>query len=617
MTGSRVNTLSLALVLSLTFALAARAETPEAGPASAPPRGLSPPPESSPPSNTSPSTEDTAPAKKPTGTEAWQSPSEQTVPDKPGQPSGPRVTVSGLTAIDPSAGGLLASGSGGFNSNLWAGSPRSAIVSRLTQLPSAPNSPAMQSLLRRLLLTAATPPEGAAPPEEPSLLALRVSKLVANGWIGEAEALASRSPRDDSYARQVWAESLLLQGREGDACGDATSLRQSANDPYWLKLRVLCYILQDDTQAATLTLDVMRERSVADDAFFALATALTEGGTPQVTALPAPSGIHLALLRRANKAPPAAIAGWVPATNLLSQASGDANVRLAAAERAAVAGLLPADQLRAIYDAEQFTPDQLDDPEESAAKLPPPRANALYYQSIAKRTLPAARAAAFAAALQRAESQNRFALFAEVTSDVALQIKPSPQTAWLAPYIARVLFYTGNDKAAEQWFMVLTGPTDGPTLNALQLHTGLVRPSPEHLARMQGAMTWLGQNALLAGGAKDWLMERATREIPLLDALGYIVPPDAQWAVSATTAGVSPSGPSAEALSAISRSAQDGKLGETLLDALIALGPGGPTRAQGQTVTRVVKALMAVGLRDEARAIAIEAVLGAPVRLRK
>jgi len=344
---------------------------------------------------------------------------------------------------------------------------------------------------------------------------------------------------------------------------------------------------------------------------------LAEVGRAQVTALPAPSGIHLALLRHAKMPPPAALAGWVPATNLLSQESGDAIIRLTASERAAVAGLLPADQLRAIYEAETFTPDELDDPEEGAAKLPPARANALYYQSIAKRTIPAARAGAFAAALQRAEAQNRFALFAELTAGVAQLIKPSPQTAWLAPYVERTLHYTGNDKAAEQWLMALTSPADGPTVNAIQLHAGLVRPTPENLAPMQGAMVWLGQNALQQGGAKEWLMERATREIPLLDALGYIVPPDAQWAVSATTAGVSPSGPAAEALTGLSRAAQEGRLGETLLNALTALGQGGPSRAQGQTVVRVVKALMAVGLRDEARAIAIESVLAAPVRLRK
>jgi len=604
MTGSRVNAFLCAVLFSLSPHLAAAADPQGSGPATAPPRGLAPPPGA-------PTVEEPATPAEP------GVPAEETLPDKFGAPQGPRVTMTGLSAIDPAGAGLINSGNGGFAGTLWSGSARSAVSARIAQLPAAPNSPAMQSLMRRLLLTSAQPPAGTAPPDEPSFLALRLSKILANGWLDESAMLAAQSARDDSFARQTAAEALLLQGRDGDACSDATAMRQSASDPYWLKLRVLCYLQSQDTSAATLTLDVMRERGIEDEAFFALAGALAEGAAaPQITALPRPSGLHLALLRHANKSAPANLAAWVPATALLSQ-SNDVDVRLTASERAAAAGLLPADQLRMAYEADTFTPDQLDDPEEWAPKLSPARANALYLQSITKRTLPAARAAAFAAALQRAESQNRFALFAQMTDELALQIQPSPQTAWLAPYIERVLLQSGRDKAVEQWLMTLNAPSDAPTVNAIQIHLAFARPSTENIARLQGAMTWLGENALLPGGAKDWLMDRATREIPLLEALGYVIPPDAQWAASATTAGVVPQGPAAEALIALTRTAQDGRVGETALNALVALGQGGPTRAQGQTVARVVKALMAVGLRNEARAIATEAVLGSPIRLRK
>lgn len=603
MTGSRVNFFLCAVLLSLSPLQASAADPENTGPATAPPRGLTQPGE--------PIVEEEPVPTDPTA------PTEETLPDKPGAPSGPRVTMTGLSAIDPAGAGLVSSNSGGFAPTLWSGSARTAVASRIAQMPAAPNSPAMQGLMRRLLLTSAQPPAGATPPDEPSFLGLRLSKMLASGWLEESAMLAGQSRRDDSFARQTAAEALLLQGRDADACGDTTSLREQSNDPYWLKLRVLCYVQQQNIPAATLTLDVMRERGIEDDAFFALASALTEGGAaPKITALPKPSGVHLALLRQANATPPAALAVWVPGTTLLSQ-SADPDVRLTAAERAAVAGLLPPDQLRIIYDAEAFTPDQLDDPEEWAAKLPPARANALFFQAITKRSMPAARAAAFAAALQRAESQNRFALFASLSDEIALKIQPAPDTAWLAPFVVRVLLYSGKDKAAERWLTVLNSPTDGPTVNAIQIHLALVRPTTENVARLQGAMTWLGQNALQPGGAKDWLMDRATREIPLLEALGYLVPPDAQWAVSATTAGVVPSGASAEALIAIPRTAQEGRVGETVSNALVALGPGGPSRAQGQTVTRVVKALMQVGLRDEARAIATEAVLGSPIKLRK
>ena len=223
-------------------------------------------------------------------------------------------------------------------------------------------------------------------------------------------------------------------------------------------------------------------------------------------------------------------------------------------------------------------------------------------------------AAAFTAALQRAESQNRFALFALMTTGIAQQMAPTLDTTWAASNVTRVLLYARRDKAAELWLPMLKSPTDAAALNALQVQLALVRSSPENLARLQPALTWLGQNALKPGPSKEWLMARATREVPLLDALGYTIPPDAQWAVSANTTGVVPAGPAAEALIAIGRSALEGHTGETVLNALIALGGGGPARAQGQTLARVVKGLNAVGLRDEARALAIEAILGAPVK---
>ena len=49
-------------------------------------------------------------------------------------------------------------------------------------------------------------------------------------------------------------------------------------------------------------------------------------------------------------------------------------------------------------------------------------------------------------------------------------------------------------------------------------------------------------------------------------------------------------------------------------NALVALGPQGPARAPTQVVARVVDALTTIGLRDEARAIATEALLGSSMR---
>jgi hypothetical protein len=626
MTGSRTSDAGggLALIAALAVALAfqpfsAHAEDQPAQ-ATGSPRGLQPGQAADPASPTAPAApQPTTPqptAPTPSGTTAdWQTQDVKTVPTQSGQPNGPSITVTGLGSVDPSGAGLMQPSDGGLRPNLWNGTARGVVEDRIAALPNAPNSPAMQTLMRRLLLTSATPPAGNGSGAQ-SLLALRLNKLIANGWTAEAAALAASAPRDDNAARQALAEAMLLQGKPIDACGEPTAIRQSSSDPYWLKMRTFCYLVTGDTTSAQLTLDVMRERQVNDDAFYALAAQMTDKTEAKIASLAHPTGLHVALAHLAGARLPVSIvdSGWVPGYRLFAAATGDRDLQLAAAERAAAAGLIQIDQLRAIYDSEVFSADQLDDPEEAAKKLTGAKANALFYQAIAKRTIPAARASAFSAALLRADSQNSFPLFALVAADAAMEITPTPDLAWLAPQIERVLLYTGNGAQTERWYAALSGasPSDAPVVNAIQLHTVLAEPTAARTAKVQGALSWLGQNALKPGGMKAWLSDRAAREIPLFEALGYLIPPDAQWAMTANTTGAVPSAAQTEALDAMTQAAAAGRLGETILNAMIALGRTGPEHAEGRTVSRVVKALAAVGLTEEARAIAIEAVLGAP-----
>lgn len=607
MTGSRVKVFGAVLTSVLSVSNFAHAEESTASGA---PRGLGPATTSTAPS---------IPADEPASVPDAEAPpppaprTEEVLPDQVGKPSGPKVTVSGLDEIDPSGAGILDGSSGGLPSNIYAGSPRAAIVARIAQLPAAPNSPAMQSLLRRVLLSSTKPPAGTTPPDEPSMLALRLRKLVAGGRIAEAAMLGAQSGRDDRFARQTWAEALLLQGRDNDACGDATSLRQSLSDEFWIKLRAYCYLAEGDTSAATLTIDVMRERGISDDVFFNLASVLTDGSKAKVDALPAPGAIHVALLNRTRTPVPASLAGWLPARNVFLTGS-DAASKLVALDRAATAGLASVEELVDAYNAEGFTPDQHDDPEEWAPKMSPTQANALYFQAIERRTRPAARAAAFAAALERADAQNRFALFAQASRTMARQMPAVAETAWLAPAIMRVLLYNGDAKQAAQWLAMMTSPTDVPTVNAMRIHSAIVYPSAENLAHLPQALEWLGENALKAGGSKDWLMARALREVPLLDALGYTIPPQAQWALTAAPPQAPLQGAAGEAATAMTRSAYQQRVGETVLNVLVALGAPGPAKAPVSVVARSVDALATIGMRDEARAIAAEAVLGSSMR---
>ena len=109
-------------------------------------------------------------------------------------------------------------------------------------------------------------------------------------------------------------------------------------------------------------------------------------------------------------------------------------------------------------------------------------------------------------------------------------------------------------------------------------------------------------------------MARALREVPLLDALGYTIPPQAQWALTAAPPQAPLQGAAGEAATAMTRSAYQQRVGETVLNVLVALGAPGPAKAPVSVVARSVDALATIGMRDEARAIAAEAVLGSSMR---
>jgi hypothetical protein len=66
--------------------------------------------------------------------------------------------------------------------------------------------------------------------------------------------------------------------------------------------------------------------------------------------------------------------------------------------------------------------------------------------------------------------------------------------------------------------------------------------------------------------------------------------------------------PSAALLERLAAAAAAGRTGETVLLALLALAEEGPSATDVTTLGQVVRSLGAVGLEDEGRALALEAV---------
>ena len=105
---------------------------------------------------------------------------------------------------------------------------------------------------------------------------------------------------------------------------------------------------------------------------------------------------------------------------------------------------------------------------------------------------------------------------------------------------------------------------------------------------------------------------RAALVLTLLDALGADIP-QAAWLKTANTRREAASLPAPGLIAALGLAARAGRIGETVLLTLVVLGADGPERLHPSVVGAVVRALVAVGLAKEARALAIEVAFGAGV----
>jgi hypothetical protein len=230
----------------------------------------------------------------------------------------------------------------------------------------------------------------------------------------------------------------------------------------------------------------------------------------------------------------------------------------------------------------------------------------------------------------------------EAQADVPLG--PPPELIAAAPQVVRALAAAGEGDAARRWYDVLgeraaeaaagsedggqaggdddmatadagsTQPeaaaentvlSDGPGIAALRTRIWLyvliadpgLKCDEEDIAR------WVDWSAEAGAG------DRAVM-FAVLDGFGCAVPEVFLDSLFAQADRADYSMPSFAVWRALNASARQGQLGRTVLLSLVALGEGGPPNASPAVLSDVITDLRKVGLDDDARAIAIEAMAG-------
>jgi hypothetical protein len=519
------------------------------------------------------------------------------------------IRVDPLAPLDPDWAGPLTEAQDGFPLDLWQGTPRELVTAMVPRI-GATNSPTLQSLMRRLLLSNARPPaDAAASGDHVGFAALRIDRLAAAGQIEAANALVAIAPASGEVEplERRYVELAFLANDRKTACDRVGEDVRRYQGVWWSRALIACQALGGDRAKASLGLDLLHEQKAPkDEAFDALVQAVG-GGKAKLDRLADPSPFHLALLAAAklplpnealNTASPAVLRAWAGAEG------APAAQRLAAAERAAALGALPLADLRSLYGAAEFTADERASAVSRAGTEKGARSHALFYVTAQSESFAPTRAETLQAMLEKARRDGDFVFVSHVAEPLLREIRPSRDLAWFAPNAARALLATGRTGEAQAWLAVaapdamadlfipwrLALGRDGPSWDAKLLTESLAGSlkSDDEAGARRGALAL----ALLAGfdesvTAAEWAPFAARLPLVSLDLPGAPI-----WFE-------------------LPRAAAEHRLGETVLLALVTAGEGDRLTPQPVPLARAIAALRGVGLEAEARAIAVEAALGA------
>jgi len=533
------------------------------------------------------------------------------------RPSNPGVAVVALDRPDPSSVGVLTADDGGFGVALWAGSRRSLIEALLPRIPVVTPSRALQSLRKRLLLTTAQVPAG--DPVAPTFLGLRAERLAASGDYPSALALvALASPQmDDPVLDVVRVDGALLSGDHQTACEVVDrALASGRRSPYWVRRLSFCRVLDGDVERAVLTAAVLRELPGDPDPLFeALLAALAESSTLPIVATTVLTPLHFAMIRAARRAiPDGAAENADPAMlrAIATSAKASIEARLRAGEAAEIAGVLAAETLGQIYASLVFSESQRANVLSTALDMPRAIANALLFQAAVGEAIPAAQAEALSTALKLSNPRTH-GMIARVNVDRLVAISPDPDLMWFASDAGLALLHAGSTAGARAWLdvarLVVSDTEPNAALAILKLWAPLVMGvSDNPLPMSPAALTdwWSGVVSLDPAQAQNI----GSVVLTTFEAVGLDVPTDAWDSFTGFAAPVLVERPSVGALRSLATAASAGRIGETVLLSLVILGEAHPAEVDAETVSRVIAALMAVGLVEEARALALEAIVG-------
>ncbi|MBB4264662.1 hypothetical protein [Roseospira visakhapatnamensis] len=528
--------------------------------------------------------------------------------------------------------GAVRIGPGGLPAEPWVGTPLNQAVGLVATLPVGGSSPVVADLRRRLLLTEQMAP-GATQAAVLDLLRARVAVLDRLGAPADA-VLALTDPvppamRDEALDR-ARLRALLLEARDQPACALAAKVGAGHAAALWQQAAVHCALLAGKADQAMLGLAVLREMGgTADDAFFRLAERLAGLDSPPPDSLAGASVVTYRLLRRAEgvSAPADGLRDDDPwtARTLALAGTGPAEVLAAAAERAASLGTLSVETLGDLWARLPVDPRDLQTPVSQVVLGDRSLDRALAHAILFRETDPARLAEDLLHPLETVRERHPalYPVHARLYAPLIRRVPVLPAVpVFLGVPAGRALYTAGSVEAGRVWLADLRrqGRTDTDAEDAAALLWPLARvadaaldgplPTDQLILWRQARAARLGEGA----DASRTLDRAHVLLLRVLEALGAPVT-EAHWLPVRTNrvffevVTMDGGHHDPDRLAALAVAAEAGQVGAVVANVLLALGPDGPGGASLETLGAVLPALRRVGLKAEARRMAVEALV--------
>lgn len=166
-----------------------------------------------------------------------------------------QITVSSLEEAKPFDPGANVSGLDPLDPTAWQGTSSARAVRLLDSANVAGTDPIARKMLRLVALSGLVPPAEAG--EAFDIARIKLAQGVATQAEYESFAQRNAAIANDPVRR---ADERLARGDLSGACELSDQLTNGRGESYWVRLRAACHDMRDETAAAELARDILRDR---------------------------------------------------------------------------------------------------------------------------------------------------------------------------------------------------------------------------------------------------------------------------------------------------------------------------------------------------------------------